>query len=42
VEHVSDRVAVMHRGTIVEIRSRAGLFASPRHPHTRELLASIP
>jgi ABC-type oligopeptide transport system ATPase subunit len=42
VEHVSDRVAVMHRGRIVEIQSRSGLFCSPQHPRTRELLASIP
>jgi oligopeptide transport system ATP-binding protein len=42
VEHVSDRVAVMHRGKIVEIQGRADLFGSPRHPLTRELLASMP
>jgi ABC-type oligopeptide transport system ATPase subunit len=42
VEHVSDRVAVMNRGRIVELQSRVDLFRSPRHEHTRELLASIP
>jgi ABC-type oligopeptide transport system ATPase subunit len=42
VEHVSDRVAVMNRGRIVELQSRVDLFSSPRHEHTRELLASIP
>jgi peptide/nickel transport system ATP-binding protein len=42
VEHVSDRVAVMHRGKIVEIQSRVDLFCSPQHPRTRELLAAIP
>jgi ABC-type oligopeptide transport system ATPase subunit len=42
VEHVSDRVAVMNRGRIVELQSRVDLFRSPRHEHTKELLASIP
>jgi ABC-type glutathione transport system ATPase component len=42
VEHVSDRVAVMNRGRIVELQSRVDLFRSPQHEHTRELLASIP
>jgi ABC-type oligopeptide transport system ATPase subunit len=42
VEHVSDRVAVMNRGKIVELQSRVDLFRSPRHELTRELLASIP
>ncbi len=42
VEHVSDRVAVMHRGKLVELQSRIDLFAHPKHEHTRELLASIP
>ena len=42
VEHVSDRVAVMHRGKLVELQSRVALFEHPQHEHTRELLASIP
>ena len=42
VEHVADRVAVMHHGEIVEVRGRAELFTEPEHPYTRELLASIP
>lgn len=42
VEHVSDRVAVMHLGKIVELQSRVGLFESPQHEYTRELLESIP
>ena len=42
VEHVSDRVAVMHRGKLVELQSRVDLFRDPKHEHTRELLASIP
>lgn len=42
VEHVSDRVAVMHRGKLVELQSRVDLFNKPQHEHTRELLESIP
>lgn len=42
VEHVSDRVAVMNRGRIVELRSRVDLFTDPQHEHTRMLLSSIP
>jgi peptide/nickel transport system ATP-binding protein len=41
VEHLADRVAVMYLGRFVEERSRAGLFASPRHPYTRALLESV-
>ena len=41
VEHLADRVAVMYLGRFVEERSRAGLFASPRHPYTRALLQSV-
>ena len=39
VAELADRVAVMHAGRIVETRSSRDLFATPRHPHTRELLA---
>ena len=42
VEHVSDRVAVMNRGRIVELKPRVELFESPEHEITRTLLASIP
>jgi peptide/nickel transport system ATP-binding protein len=41
VEHLADRVAVMYLGRFVEQRSRAGLFAAPRHPSTRALLDSV-
>jgi oligopeptide/dipeptide ABC transporter ATP-binding protein len=42
VKHVSDRIAVMYLGHIVEYASTADLFNDPLHPYTRGLLASIP
>ena len=42
VKHMADRVAVMYLGQIVEIGPAAALFAAPRHPYTRTLLAAIP
>ena len=42
VEHVSDRVAVMYLGRIVEESPTGALFADPFHPYTQGLLASIP
>jgi oligopeptide/dipeptide ABC transporter ATP-binding protein len=42
VKHVADRVAVMYLGQIVEMANKADLFATPRHPYTRALLAAIP
>ncbi len=42
VRHVSDRVAVMHLGRIVEEASSLELFERPRHPYTRVLLDSLP
>ena len=42
VEHVSDKVAVMYLGRIVEYATCSDLFARPSHPYTQALLASVP
>ena len=42
VRHVSDRIAVMYLGRIVETGPAADLIAAPRHPYTRALIASVP
>ncbi len=42
VEHVSDQVAVMYLGRLVEIAATTELFNHPRHPYTEALLSAIP
>ena len=42
VKHVSDRVAVMYVGQIVEMADTAPIFTAPRHPYTEALLSAVP
>ncbi len=42
VRHISDRIAVMYRGEIVEMGDAEHIYSQPQHPYSRTLLAAVP